>query len=101
MSKPTGIRSVGNDNKKYGTASQAIQETRGRIEAEMLADLSAQARARIEAHAARVLAQSRTEAETKPAAQTEAKCGEEARPNAMTQPRLQAPEFAMAVGAAA
>jgi hypothetical protein len=101
MSKPTGIRSVGNDNKKYGTASQAIKETRRRIEAEMLADLSAQARARLEAHAARILAQSRTETEIKPAAQTEAKCGEEARPSGAIQTRREAAELAMAVAAEA
>ena len=63
MSKPSVIRSVGNDKEIYSAGSQADHEAIGRNEAETLTDLTAQARARIEAHVERVLEQSRADTE--------------------------------------
>ena len=40
MSKPANIRLVNNDNEEYIAESQAIQEARARLEAEMQADIS-------------------------------------------------------------
>lgn len=101
MSNPTVIRLFGNHSKKYSAGSQAVQEARGRIEAETLADLSAKARARIEAYAARVLAQSRDDTAMELAAQIEANCGEEANPPVMVQTKLEAATLATAEAAEA
>ncbi len=101
MSKPSEIRFIGSHNKKYSAGSQAIRETRGRIEEEVLADLAAQARARIEGHAARVLAQSQAATAMEPAAQGEVKCREEAGFTRMVQTKFEAAKLAMADAAEA
>ncbi len=88
MTQPTVVNLFGKDKEKLLAESQAIIEARGQIEAEMQAELSAQERARISAHA-KLLAQSRASTEMELAAQLKAQCREESKLAEVAQSNLQ------------